>query len=212
MVDEIKGGMKKFNGTNFQWWKIQMEDYLYQKNMYLPLIGKRPKDMSDDEWKILDRKALAQIRLCLTKSVGFNVSKQKTTKGVMEHLTKLYEKPSTSNRLFLMKKLFNMRMSESMSILEHLNDFNTLWSQLESVEVTFSDDIKALIFLLSLPDSWNNFVMTFGNTPGASLKFDDVIGSVMNSEMMRKSAGESSSSAAALSVDRGRSTKKENSS
>ena len=32
--------IEKFNGTNFNFWKMQMEDYLYQKDLYLPLAEK----------------------------------------------------------------------------------------------------------------------------------------------------------------------------
>ncbi|MGV7988975.1 hypothetical protein PJP10_31900, partial [Mycobacterium kansasii] len=59
-----------------------MEDYLYQKDLYIPLGGKekKPEKMTDDEWFLLDRKALGTIRLSLSKSVAFNISKVKTTK------------------------------------------------------------------------------------------------------------------------------------
>ena len=49
-------------------------------------------------------------------------------------LVKLYEKPPTSNKVFLMKHLFNMKMSEGGSIVDHLNDFNTVTNQLISIE------------------------------------------------------------------------------
>ena len=38
-----------------------------------------------------------------------------------------------------MKKLFNLKMADSGSVTEHLNDFNTLMSQLEFVEINFDD-------------------------------------------------------------------------
>jgi hypothetical protein len=44
----------------------------------------------------------------------------------MEALAKLYEKPSSSNKVFLMKRLFNMKMSEGGSVADHLNEFNTV--------------------------------------------------------------------------------------
>ena len=84
--------------------------------------------MKDKEWEVLDRKALGTIRLCLASSVAFNISKEKTTEGVMSTLSKLYEKPSASNKVFLMKCLFNMKMSEGGSVADHLNEFNTLTS------------------------------------------------------------------------------------
>ena len=66
--------------------------------------------MKDEEWEVLDRKELGTIRLFLASSVAFNISKEKTTEGVMSTLGKLYEKPSTSNNVFLMKCLFNIKM------------------------------------------------------------------------------------------------------
>ena len=60
-----------------------MEDYLYQKDMYLPLGGKGKQltTMKDEEWDVLDRKAQGTIRLCLASSVDFNISKEKTMEG-----------------------------------------------------------------------------------------------------------------------------------
>ena len=114
MVEDGKFRVEKFNGQNFSLWKMQMEYYLYQKDLYLPLSRKtkKPTAMTDAEWEILDRKALGIVRLCLAASVAFNISKETTTEGLIKALAKLYEKPSTSNKVFLMKLLFNMKMSK----------------------------------------------------------------------------------------------------
>ena len=71
----------------------------------------------------------------------------------MSALSKFYEKPSASNKVVLMKRLFNMKMSEGGSIADHLNEFNTLTSQLRSIKVNFDDDVRALLILCSLPES-----------------------------------------------------------
>ena len=44
----------------------------------------------------------------------------------MSTLGKLYEKPSASNKVFLMKRLFNMKMLEGGYVADHLNEFNTI--------------------------------------------------------------------------------------
>jgi hypothetical protein len=44
----------------------------------------------------------------------------------MDALAKLYEKPLASNKVFLMKRLFNMNMSEGGYVADHLNEFNTV--------------------------------------------------------------------------------------
>ena len=79
MAEEGKFRVDKFNGQNYQLWKMQMEDYLYQKDLYLPLgrKAKQPVAMKDEEWEVLDRKALGTIRMFLDSSVAFNISKEK---------------------------------------------------------------------------------------------------------------------------------------
>ena len=127
MVEEGKFRIKKFNDQKYQLWKMQMEDYLYRKDMFLPL-GRKTKQqmtMKDEEWEVLDIKEPAIIQLFLVSSMAFNISKEKKTKGVST-LGKLYEKSSDSNNVFLMKHLFNMKMSEGGSVVDNLNEFNTV--------------------------------------------------------------------------------------
>ena len=141
--------------------------------------------MKNAEWEILDRKALGTVRLCLVASVAFNISKETTIEGLIKALAKLYEKPSASNKLFLMKQLFNMKMSEGGSVADHLNDFNTVTSQLSSVGVKFDDEVSAILFLCSLPERWNGLVMSISNfvSGSSTLKFDDVVGAILSEEM-----------------------------
>ena len=157
----------------------------------------KPESMTDPAWEILDRKALGSIRLCLAASVAFNISKEKTTIGLMTALDKLYEKPLASNKVFLMKRLFNMKMVEGGSVTDHINEFNTVTSQLTSVNVNFDDEVRALLILCSLPESWNGLVMAVSNSVSRSitLKFDDVVSGILSEEMRRKSTGETSGNA-----------------
>ena len=69
--------VEKFNGQNYHLWKMQMEDYLYQKDLYLSLGRKEKQSMTmkDEEWEVLDKKALGTIRLCLVLSTDFNILK-----------------------------------------------------------------------------------------------------------------------------------------
>jgi hypothetical protein len=56
--------------------------------------------MKDKEWEVLDRKALGTIQMSLTTSMDFNISKEKTTKEMMDALAKLYENPRCPIRYF----------------------------------------------------------------------------------------------------------------
>jgi hypothetical protein len=110
----------------------------------------------------------------------------------MDTFSKLYEKPLVSNKVFLMKRLFNMKMSEGGSDADHLNEFNTVTNQLISVKVDVDDEVRALLILWSLPERWNGLVMAVSKSASGSntLKFDDVVGVIVSEEMCRKSTSE----------------------
>ena len=54
-LQEGKVKIEKFNGRDFNFWKMQIEDYLYQKKLYQPLSRIKPDDMKQEEWNLLDR-------------------------------------------------------------------------------------------------------------------------------------------------------------
>jgi flagellar motor protein MotB len=81
----------------------QVQDILQNSNDKYKQRHYQQRTMKDEEWEVLDRKELRTIRLILIASVTFNISKEKTTKELMDALAKLYEKTSTCNKVFLMK-------------------------------------------------------------------------------------------------------------
>jgi hypothetical protein len=129
--------------------------------------------------------------------VDFNISKENTTEDLMKTLAKLYEKPSASNKVFLMKRLFNMKMSEGGFVADHLNEFNMVTIKLSYVKVDFDDEVRFLLILCSLLESQNDLLMAISNSVFGSntLKFDDVVGVILSEEMRQKSTSETSCNA-----------------
>ena len=80
-------GIERFDGSDFGYWKMQIEDHLYGKKLHQPLTGKKPTGMSDEDWVLLDRQVLGIVRLTLSKSVAHNVAKEKITEGMMTVLS-----------------------------------------------------------------------------------------------------------------------------
>ena len=111
--------------------------------------------MKEEDCNFLDKQALGVIRLTLSCNVTFNIVKEKTIMGLMIVLSNMYEKSSISNKVHLMRRLFNLWMTEGASVAQHLNKFNTVTTQLSSVEIEFDEEVRALILLSSLPESWN---------------------------------------------------------
>ena len=98
--------------------------------------------------------------MCVSDSVLLNVSGEATAKALWDKLGTLYQSKSLVNKLFLRKKLYNLRMKDGDSVTEHLNAFNTVVSQLLSVDIKISDEDKCISLLCSLLDSWDKLVIT----------------------------------------------------
>ncbi|KAE8729558.1 hypothetical protein F3Y22_tig00003507pilonHSYRG00010 [Hibiscus syriacus] len=108
--------------------------------------------MKDEDWALLDRQALRVIRLTLSRNVAFKIVKEKTLRGLMAALSSMYEKPSASNKVHLMRQLFNLRIAEGVSVAQHLNELNTITTQLSSVKIEFDDEVRASFLLSPLLD------------------------------------------------------------
>jgi hypothetical protein len=143
--------------------------------------------MLKEYWEKLDKRARSIIRLCLADLVLLNVSRESTTKELWDKLGNLYQSKSLVNKLFHRKKLYHLRMEDRDSVTEHLNAFNTLVSQLVFVNITIAEEDKCITLLCSLPDSWDNLVVAISSTTQSTLKYEDVVSSLLSEEMRRKS-------------------------
>ena len=76
-------------------------------------------------------------------------------------------------------------MRDGHSVVDHLNDFNTVVSQLVYVEIKILDEDKCISLLWSLLDSWDSVVVAIGSNTIA-LKFDEVVSSLLLEEMKQK--------------------------
>ncbi|KAG6675849.1 hypothetical protein I3842_15G125400 [Carya illinoinensis] len=66
--------MVKFDGSgNFRFWQRKVKDLLVQQGLVKALYGKQLVGMDDMDWKELEAKAVATIRLCLADDVMYHV-------------------------------------------------------------------------------------------------------------------------------------------
>ncbi|GAV73510.1 zf-CCHC domain-containing protein/UBN2_2 domain-containing protein, partial [Cephalotus follicularis] len=159
---------------------------------------------STAEWDKSDRKARSLIRLCLADSVLVNVATEPTAKDLWTKLESLYQSKSLVNKLFLRKKLYNLRMKDGDNFSNHLHEFNTIIGQMLSIGVDVKEDDKAITLLSSLPDSWDNLIVAIGSGT-TTLCFENVVAALLSEEMRRLSMGGSSKDALFV---RGRTTER----
>ncbi|GJZ35217.1 gag-pol polyprotein [Tanacetum coccineum] len=91
----------------------------------------------------MDENAIANINLALVDGVLSSIEVKKSEKEIWDHLARLYEARSLHNKKFLKRKLYALRMKKSTSVTKHVNNLNTLFSQLTSL--SFFDDVVAAI-------------------------------------------------------------------
>ncbi|KAM0048168.1 putative RNA-directed DNA polymerase [Helianthus debilis subsp. tardiflorus] len=193
-MEEEEGKVKinKFDGQDFWFWKMQVEAYLNLRGLDLPLFGQKPENMSVVDWELMDRCAVAIIRLSLTENVANNVVNEKTTVGVLKVLSNMYANPSASNKVFLIRELVNTKMRESTPVIAHINEFNSIISRLISAGIMFDDEKRALLLLFSLPESWSATVTIISVSSGsAKLTFEWVKDQLLLNEDMRRRSVES---------------------
>jgi len=86
--------------------------------------------------------------------------------------------------------------------VQHLNEFNTITNQLSSVEIDFDDEIRILIVLASLPNSWEAIRMAVSSFARKSkLKYEDIWDLILSEEMCRRDSSETSCSGPALNLE-----------
>ena len=103
-------------------------------------------------------------------------------KNLWEKLGTLYQSKSLVNKLFLRKNLYNLRMKDGDSMTEHLNAFNTVVSQLSSVDIKISDEDKCISLFCSLLDSWDSLVIAIGSNK-TTLNFEAIVSALLSEEM-----------------------------
>jgi hypothetical protein len=181
--------IKRFNGQNFELWKLKMEDLLVDQEQWTTVYpGTHPTSMSMEEWEKLKRQERSMICVRLADLVLLNVSGEYLAKKLWDKMGRLYQSKSLVNNLFLRKKLYLMRMSDGSSVTENLNVFNTVLRQLSFVDINITDEEKCINLLCPFPDSWDSLVMAIGSNT-TTLVLEDMVDSLLYKEMKRNMQG-----------------------
>ena len=107
--------------------------------------------MTDDKWQDIDVIAMSAIQLSLSFDVLREVMHEKSAATLWNKLEELYMTKSLANKLHLKQRLYTIRMAGGTSIQSHLNEFNSICVDLESLDVNIDDEDKAILLVVSLP-------------------------------------------------------------
>ena len=73
--------------------------------------------------------------------------------------------------MFLIKQLMNLRYREGAPVANHVNAFQGIINQLSSMGISFEDEVRVLLLLGSLPDTWETLKVTLCNSALLTLDF-----------------------------------------
>ena len=76
------------------------------------LSGKKPKKTSDDDWEELEMKVMSTIRICLANEILYQVMEEELSTAIWTKLESRYVSKSLTNKLFLKRKLYGLKMAE----------------------------------------------------------------------------------------------------
>lgn len=186
----------KFTGRNsFSLWQIKMRALLKQQGLWGPLKTKTGTDDVTAEMATQEEKAHSTIMLCLADDVITEVSDEETAAGLWLKLESLYMTKSLTNKLLLKQRLFGLRMQDGKQLREHLDQLNNILLDLRNIDVKIDDEDAALILLVSLPSSYENFVQSF-IVGKDTVTLEDVRSALHTRELRHQANGTSSDSQA----------------
>jgi len=112
-----------------------------------------------------------------------------------------------SNKLYLKKQLYDLRMNEGTTVLEHLNFFNKIIYELLTVEVNIDEENKVLIVLSSLPESYDHIITTmlYGKK---TLILEEITLTLLSNEIKKRLNQEQTRSSLVVTGRKGREGKK----
>jgi Asp-tRNA(Asn)/Glu-tRNA(Gln) amidotransferase C subunit len=68
-------------------------------------------------------------------------------------LKSFHERKTAQNKVFVIRKLAHLKLTEGRSFAEHLSEFQDLVNQLTRMNLVVDDKLQALLLLSSLHDS-----------------------------------------------------------
>ena len=116
--------MITLNGSNYHVWKGKMEDLLYVKDYYLPVLAsEKQENKTDAEWNSLHRQVCGYIRQWVDDNVLNHVSEEKHARSLWNKLEQVYARKTGNNKLFLIKKMIILNYQDGTPMTNHLNTF-----------------------------------------------------------------------------------------
>lgn len=171
MADEsLVKSITKFDGNNFQLWKFQIGTVFHASGIHDIVTGERtrPADLSSADgkaWTKDNAKAMCIISSAVEYSQLEYLITCKTASDMWNKLSLVHEQKSEANKLHLMKRFHDYRITTNDSVVHHIAKIQNIAAQLKDVGEVVSDVAVMAKILASLPEKFHSLVTAWDNVP-----------------------------------------------
>lgn len=181
---------EKLSGQdNYGTWAFAMEMFLIDLDLWECIDENFKTDTVEAQKK--DAKARSKICLMCTSKIYPMIMNVKTARNTWLALKRAYADGGLLRRLYLLRKLFNVKLTSFNTIEEYLNDIQTTSQALVSIKAGLDDEFVGIIMLAGLTEAYNSLVMTLEHS-NVKISTETVTAALLK-ESMRKNTTEDNS-------------------
>lgn len=152
----------------------------------------------DAEWIKRDEKAQSTISLSIDDSQIIHICKCETAKEMWDELQKVHERANLSNKLYLMRKLYQTKLSPDQDMTDYIRSTLEIVERLHGIGEEIRDFHIAALLLSGLPDSYESLVTALDARPDDELTLEYVKGKLVDEYKRRTESTRADKSESAL--------------
>nr|XP_016451214.1 PREDICTED: uncharacterized protein LOC107775923 [Nicotiana tabacum] len=165
-MSNAKFAVKIFDRSgHFGMWQAEVLDVFFQQGLDIAIEKNKPDNIGEGDWKIINRVACGTIRSYLAREQEYPYTKETFASKLWNALEDKFLKKNSQNKLYMKKRLLRFTYVHGTTMNDHITSFNKLATDLQNMDVTFSDGDMALMLLSSLFDEYEHLETTllYGN-------------------------------------------------
>ena len=181
--------LTKFDGTDFNVWKFQIQSWLDVHGLLEVVDGTWPKppQQKEDavsEWLKLDKKARMVIGYALEKNIVPKVMNLKTSHEMWTRLLTIYEMKNEASVHMLMQQFFEYKMGKNTSISQHVAQIEQMAQRLEDLGHKQEDLAIITKTLMSLPQAYQQFIVAWDSLDKKEQTKENLLPRLLKQELL----------------------------
>ncbi len=190
--------MEKFDGGNFHLWKFKMRMMFSKHGLWKFVDGSATlpsEEVASVDYDEKEMKAFALLCEHLTDAQLAHIQYCDNVKSAWEALCGVHEAKTIGNKLCLRRRFFTIKMLEGDDMLVHMNMVKALADELRAIEVNITDEDVYMVFLMSLPPSFDNLVTSLESMSTKDVDLQFIVARLLHKVSKRKECESSETTA-----------------